>query len=144
MPVVGRTPTFIATFTKNLSRDVHDEEEDEHRSAAVARVPRDRERPRDEESVGPEEDRDAHEAPLLGERREDEVRVAHGQEPEAALRALLPPLPEDPARADRDARLAHLVARAARREVRVEERPDAVLLVVLQEEPRAADRERRR
>src|SRR5450830_1804450 len=127
-----------------LDRDVEDEQDDENRPAAVARVPREGQRACDEEAVEREKDRDAHEPPLLGERREDEVGVADGQETEPALGSLLPALAEDAARADRDSGLPDLVARAPRGEVRIEERADPVLLVVLQEEPRPSDGERRR
>src|SRR5450756_782765 len=129
---------------ERLDRDVEDEQDDENRPAAVARVPREREGACDEEAVEREKDRDAHEPPLLGERREDEVGVADGQETEPALGSLLPALAEDAARADRDSGLPDLVARAPRGEVRIEERADPVLLVVLQEEPRPSDGERPR
>src|SRR5450759_3132579 len=129
---------------ERLDRDVEHEQDDENRPAAVARVPRERQTARDEEAVEREKDRDAHEPPLLGERREDEVGVADGQETEPALGSLLPALAEDAARADRDSGLPDLVARAPRGEVRIEERADPVLLVILQEEPRPSDGERRR
>ena len=81
---------------------------------------------------------DAGEAALLGEGREDEVGVPDGEEAEPALGPLLPALADDAAGADGDPRLADLVAGAAGREVGVEEGADAVLLVVLQDEPRGA------
>src|SRR5512143_193257 len=121
---------------ERLRRDVEDEEQDEHRPAAVARVAREREPSRDEKAIEREEDRDARKPPLLGQGRENEVRVPHGQEAEPALRAALPALAEDAPGADRDPGLPHLIAGAARREVRVEERANPILLVVLQKEPR--------
>ena len=129
---------------RGLRHDVQDDEEDEHRAAPVTRVARDGETAGEEEAVEADDGGDAGESALFGEGGEDEVGMPHREEAEPALRPLLPPLPEDPARADGDTRLAHLVAGAAGGEVGVEEGPDPVLLVVLQDEPRRADRERAR
>src|ERR1035441_8180347 len=111
MPVVGMTPTFIATFTSAW--------------AAMLRM-------RSRTSIAPPRSR-------ASRRR---ARARPGREAGPVRRPRLPPLAKKAAGADRDPRLPYLVAGTARREVRVEERADPVLLVILQEEPRAADRER--
>src|SRR5512139_994320 len=87
-----------------LAGDVRDEKKDEHRAAPVARVAREREGAGHEGPEEAEEGCDPGEPPLLGERGEDEVGFADREEPEPALRPLLPPLAEDPPGADRDPR----------------------------------------
>ena len=70
----------------------------------------------------------AGEAELLGERGEDEVGGALGDELQVRLRALHEALAGEAARADRDAALDDVKAPAERVLGRVEQRADALLL----------------
>ena len=86
----------------------------------------------------------SHEAELLADGREDEVRVLLGDDVESGLGAVERALPEDASGADGHLGLVEVVGRAAGRAVRVvllEERRQAALLVGL-EHPRVQDEER--
>ena len=106
---------------------------------------RDADRPDAEEAVEAEQHDAADEAPLLGEHREREVGVLIGQELELVLRAPHEPLAEDPAVADGHARVVRVPARAAEIGLGVQERRDALALVVLEAvDPRERHRRRPR
>src|ERR1039458_8792069 len=69
---------------------------------------------------------------LLTERREDEVRVWDRQKVPLGLRPLLRALAPNPARPDRDQRLANLISRSPRVIIRVDKARQPGLLVRLQ------------
>ncbi len=78
----------------------------------------------------------ADEPELLGVDGEDEVAGALGDELEVGLRALHPALAERTAGADRDHRLERVEALAERVGRRIDQRQDALALVVVQQRPR--------
>ena len=89
----------------------------------------------DEQRVEHQQDQVADQAELLGEHREDEVGVALGDELEVRLGAVQPALAGQAAGAHRDGRLDDVIARAERVLGRVEQREDALALVVVQHAP---------
>ena len=109
--------------------------EHEKHASAVARGLRELQRPQKERGEEAQDEDDAEEPPLLGDDRQNEVRVLDGQETQLALRAAAESLAREAARADGDLGLADLVAGAEHVGVGVQERADPRLLVVLEEEP---------
>ena len=89
----------------------------------------DRQRAPDDDAEQRDQDAGADQAELLARDGEDEVGVLLGHEAGAGLRAVEEALAEEPAVADRDPGLLDVVAGAARVEVGVGERQEAVDLV---------------
>src|SRR4030095_2165452 len=91
-------------------------------------------RSQNHEQIQRQRDEHADEPLLLGEHREDEIVVGNRQKLVLALRALHEPLAGKTAGPYRDAGLALLVTLPLRIQLRVDERRDASLLVVLERE----------
>ena len=96
--------------------------------------------PQDHREEGDNQQHAADQPPFLGHRREDEIGMAFGEVIKVALGAVQESLAEHPARADRDFRLADMVAEAERIAFGIEEDQDAVALIAVEHE---IDRERR-
>src|SRR5438477_191443 len=131
---------------------VYDHREEQHRADRedeedAAAVPGDAgERHRAEQQPGEESEHetDPEKSPLFRDHRQDEIRVLDRKEAELALRARAESFPGEPARADRDLRLPHLVSGAENVRLRVQEGTDSRLLVVREDEPADPRQERDR
>ena len=106
------------------------EQPERHQAAErIVRALRDADHAQEQKQEQRERDQYADEAELLADDREDEVRVLLGKKREPLLRAVQIAAPEPTARPDRDDRLDHVVAAAARIDRRIEEHLEAILPV---------------
>ena len=131
-PVTGMIPRHIPMFWKawNPNQQATPAAASRpKRSSACAAM---RQGPPDHDAEQQDQDAGPDEPELLPRDGEDEVGLLLGDERRPCLRAVEQPLAEDPAVADRDARLLGVVAGAARVECRVREGHEPVELVVLE------------
>src|SRR2546428_7344523 len=109
---------------EDLRRDEHGDLERQVPAEGVGRPQPDPEPAPDQNDEERDDGRGAHEAQLLGDDREDEIRVRF-REVEELLAGRADALTENPAVAEREPRLDDLEPAAARVRPRVEERDDA-------------------
>src|SRR5258706_11227049 len=124
-PFYGRQPCRHGDVVDHLEGEAGEHAEHEVRPQAIFRQAGRLERAQNHEQIQAERHQDAGKPLLLGQHREDEIVVGHGQKPELPLRALHETFAGEAPRTDGDARLDLLVAGAFRILRRIEERRDS-------------------
>ena len=110
-------PTFSPTCTNQLAA----RPERHQTTERVVGASGDPDRSHEQDQKQRQRHGDANEPQFFADDREDEVRVLCGEEREALLSPHREALPKPPARADRDLRLDHVIARRSRIAGRIQE-----------------------
>ena len=132
IPVTGATPIVMPTLTNTWKRNAKTIPPATDRAEEVLGEHDDAQASPHDEEIEQQQDRDAEEATLLGERREHEVRRVLGQVVETGLAGVRHTAASEPAGTDCGLRLGDVVRRSARIARRVREARDALRLVRLQ------------